>query len=139
MEPELFTPSIDWATAPLDSLIWIGKAWVISAVCLVVVLIVLRYTTVWGRQFWCITTATSSAARVDSGMGDARSAVALDCLSVCVSTCCSATTATTCTRALQTAFEGTAAGDDAVCQSGIHGFWGSIVVFCVLATLYIAG
>ncbi len=32
MEPELFTPSYDWAAAPLDSLLWIGKAWVISAV-----------------------------------------------------------------------------------------------------------
>ena len=55
MEPELFTPSYEWAKAPLDSLRWIGIAWVISAVCLVVVVIVLRYVTVWGRQFWRIT------------------------------------------------------------------------------------
>ena len=55
MEPELFTPSYDWAAAPLDSLLWIGKAWVISAVCLMVALVVLRYATVWGRQFWRIT------------------------------------------------------------------------------------
>ena len=55
MEPELFTPSYDWAAAPLDSLLWIGRAWVISAVSLMVALVVLRYATVWGRQFWRIT------------------------------------------------------------------------------------
>ena len=55
MEPELFTPSYNWGAAPLDSLIWIGRAWVISAICLVVVLITLRYVSVWGQQYWRIT------------------------------------------------------------------------------------
>jgi len=50
-----FTASIDWGHAVPDSLGWIARAWVISAVCVVVVLVVLRFTTTWGRQYWRIT------------------------------------------------------------------------------------
>ena len=58
MEPKPFTPSINWAEAFHDSVLWIAKAWAISAVgrprrrwSL------MRYFTVWGRQFWRITGA----------------------------------------------------------------------------------
>ena len=37
--------------------------------------------------------------------------------------------------AVQKAVQGIAAGDDEVKQSGIHGFWMSLVIFSVLATL----
>ena len=39
--------------------------------------------------------------------------------------------------AVQKAVQGIAAGDDAVKQSGIHGFWMSIATFSVLAVLYV--
>ena len=52
---ELFKPSIDWSHALVDSLRWIALAWVISAVCVVAVLALLRLLTPWGRQFWRIT------------------------------------------------------------------------------------
>ena len=55
MEPKPFKPSIDWSTATTESLWWLVKGWVIAAVCVLVVLILLRYLTGWGRQYWRIT------------------------------------------------------------------------------------
>ncbi len=40
--------------------------------------------------------------------------------------------------AVQKAVQGIAAGNDAVKQSGIHGFWMSIAIFSLLAVLYVA-
>ncbi|MFZ0907005.1 MAG: ABC transporter ATP-binding protein/permease, partial [Mycobacterium sp.] len=54
---ELFKPSIDWGHALADSLSWIALTWVISAVCVIIVLALLRLLTPWGRQFWRITGA----------------------------------------------------------------------------------
>ena len=39
------------------SLVWIAKAWVIAAVCTLVVLVLIGRFTTWGRQFWRITGA----------------------------------------------------------------------------------
>jgi putative ATP-binding cassette transporter len=54
--PKPFTPSIDWSSAFVESLWWIARAWAISAVCVFVVLVALRYLTPWGRQYWRIRT-----------------------------------------------------------------------------------
>jgi putative ATP-binding cassette transporter len=52
---ETFTPSLDWGSELIRSLLWVARAWAISAVCLLVVLaLIVRFTT-WGRQFWRIT------------------------------------------------------------------------------------
>ena len=50
-----FLPSLDWAHELGPSLIWIAKAWVITAVITMVVLVLLAKFTVWGRQYWRIT------------------------------------------------------------------------------------
>ena len=55
MEPKPFEPSIDWSAATTESLWWLVKGWAIAAVCVLLVLIVLRYVTGWGRQYWRIT------------------------------------------------------------------------------------
>ena len=57
MESKLFHPSIDWSHALPDSLRWIAMAWMISAVAVLAVLVVLRASTRWGRQFWEISGA----------------------------------------------------------------------------------
>lgn len=57
MGPKLFKPSIDWSRAFPDSVYWVGKAWTISAICVLAILVLLRYLTPWGRQFWRITRA----------------------------------------------------------------------------------
>jgi vitamin B12/bleomycin/antimicrobial peptide transport system ATP-binding/permease protein len=137
MESELFTPSYPWAKAPLDSLIWIGKAWVISAVCLMIVLVILRSTTVWGRQYWRITRGYfvgPQSVRVWLMLGVLLLSIVV---SVRLDVLFSYQGNDLYTGA-QTAFEGAGSGNNAVFQSGKHGFWLSIGVFSVLATLYIA-
>ncbi|MFZ0835127.1 MAG: ABC transporter ATP-binding protein/permease [Mycobacterium sp.] len=136
MEPELFTPSIDWASAPIDSLIWVAKAWAISAVCTVAVLVVLRYTTAWGRQYWRITRGYfvgRQSVPVWLMLGVLLISVILGVrLDVLFSYY-----GNDLYTSLQTAFEGAAAGDEAVKQSGIHGFWMAIATFCIMAVLHV--
>ena len=52
-----FSPSIDWSNGLVDSLIWIGEAWAITALGTLVVLILIARFTIWGRQFWAVTGA----------------------------------------------------------------------------------
>jgi putative ATP-binding cassette transporter len=52
---EMFTPSLDWGAEIVDSLVWVAKAWVISALCTLVALTLIARFTTWGRQFWRIT------------------------------------------------------------------------------------
>jgi putative ATP-binding cassette transporter len=52
---EMFTPSLDWGAEIVDSLVWIAKAWIVSALCTLVVLTLIARFTTWGRQFWRIT------------------------------------------------------------------------------------
>src|SRR3954452_18424298 len=52
---ETFTPSLDWGNEVVTSILWVGRAWAIAAVGMVVVLAVLARYTGWGRQFWRIT------------------------------------------------------------------------------------
>ncbi|MBV9514213.1 MAG: ABC transporter ATP-binding protein/permease [Mycobacteriaceae bacterium] len=137
MESELFSPSYPWARAPMDSLVWMGKAWVISAVCLVVVLVVLRHVTVWGRQYWRITRGYfvgPQSIRVWLMLGVLLLSIVV---SVRLDVLFSYQGNDLYTGA-QTAFEGAAAGNQAVKQSGVEGFWLSIKVFSVLATFFIA-
>jgi vitamin B12/bleomycin/antimicrobial peptide transport system ATP-binding/permease protein len=137
MEPELFTPSYNWGAAPMDSLVWIAKAWVISAVCLVVVLITLRYMTAWGRQYWRITRGYfvgPQSVRVWLTLGVLLLSIVFSVrLDVMFSY-----QGNDLYSGLQTAFEGMAAGNKAIEESGKHGFWVSIGVFSIMATLYIA-
>ena len=52
---ERFRPSIDWGNELAASALWIFNAWALSAVCvLLVAVLVIRYST-FGRRFWRIT------------------------------------------------------------------------------------
>ena len=55
-----FTPSIDWGRALPNSLWWIAQAWLIGPLCVLVVLLLLRFTTRWARQYWQIAGARFS-------------------------------------------------------------------------------
>ncbi len=136
MGPTLFKPSIDWSSALVDSLQWVAIAWAIGAVCLIVVLAAFRYFTPWGRQFWRITRGYFVGP--DSVKVWVMLAVLL--LSVLLAvrlTVLLSYQGNDLYTAVQKAVQGLAAGDDAVKQSGIHGFWMSLVIFSVLATLYV--
>ena len=54
---EIFTPTLDWGNELWPSVVWIARAWVIAAMCTLVVLVLLARFTTWGRQFWRITGA----------------------------------------------------------------------------------
>ena len=49
---ETYSPSIDWGNELVPSLLWILKAWTISAVVVLIICVLLMRYTVWGRQFW---------------------------------------------------------------------------------------
>jgi vitamin B12/bleomycin/antimicrobial peptide transport system ATP-binding/permease protein len=133
---EMFTPSLDWGTETVVSLIWVAKAWAITAVSLLLVLTVIARFTTWGRQFWRVTGDYFKGR--DSIRVWALLAVLL--LSVMMSVRIDVVLSYYSNdqfTALQVAFEGAGAGNTAVRDSGIHGFWFSILVFAVLATIHI--
>jgi putative ATP-binding cassette transporter len=136
MGPKPFKPSINWSAAPMDSLRWVAIAWVISAICLFGALLAFRYLTPWGRQFWRITHGYfvgAHSVRVWLMLGVLLLSVLLSVrLMVLLSY-----QGNDLYTAVQKAVQGIAAGDDAVKESGIHGFWMSIAIFSVLATLYV--
>ena len=51
---ETYSPSIDWGNEVVPSLLWILKAWGVSAVCVLIICVLLVRYTAWGRQFWRI-------------------------------------------------------------------------------------
>jgi putative ATP-binding cassette transporter len=137
MGPKPFTPSIHWASAFEDSLRWLATAWAIGAVSLLGVLVALRYLTPWGRQFWRITRGYFvglKSIRVWLGLGVL---LMLILCSVRLNVLFSYQSNDLYT-ALQSAFEGIAAGDQLVKQSAIHGFWISLSIFILLAIIFVA-
>lgn len=134
---ETFKPSMDWAHELGPSLLWIGQAWAISAVVTMVLLVVLARYTVWGRQYWRITgdyfkgrqsvgTWIWLAVLLLSTIISVRLDVLLSYYSNDLFT------------SLQVAFQGAGAGNEEIRQSGIHGFWQAIIIFAILATIYIS-
>ena len=125
-----FTPSLDWGDELITSLLWVAKAWVMSAVCMLVVLALLGRFTTWGRQFWRITggyfTGRESipvwlwlGVLLLSVMLDVRLAVLFSYQS------------NDQFSALQAAFEGEGAAKD----SAIDSFWGAMLILVALAVI----
>jgi vitamin B12/bleomycin/antimicrobial peptide transport system ATP-binding/permease protein len=137
LEPKIFKPSIDWSAATLESVWWLVRGWVIAAVCVLAVLIVLRYLTGWGRQYWRITGGFFRGR--DSAKIWLQLAVLLFLVLLLVRlSVLFSYQSNDMFSALQTAFMGTASHDAEARQAGIHGFYTSLVHFSVLATLWIA-
>jgi putative ATP-binding cassette transporter len=134
---ELFKPSINWGHALADSFSWVALAWVISAVSAVVVLALLRAITPWGRQFWRITGdyfVGRDSWRVWLMLGVLLLSVVIAVrLNVLFSY-----QANDLNSSIQTAVQGMATHDKAVKQSGVHGFWMSILIFSIMAVLHIS-
>ncbi|WP_421846163.1 ABC transporter ATP-binding protein/permease [Mycobacterium sp.] len=137
MGPKPFTPSIDWSAAFLDSLWWTTKAWAISAVCVLAVLVLLRYFTHWGRQYWRITHPYFIGPR-SVGVWLMLGVLLLSVVLAVRLNVLFSYQGNDLYTALQIAFQGIAAGDEKVKRSGISGFWMSIQIFCLMAVLYVA-
>ena len=134
---EMFTPSLDWGSEVVASLIWVLKAWAISAVTTLAILALVARFTTWGRQFWRVTggyfcgrASIPVWALLAVLMFSVMFSVRMDVLFSYYGN--------DQYSALQVAFEGASAGDDAVRDSGIRGFWFSIVVFALLVVTYLA-
>jgi putative ATP-binding cassette transporter len=136
LEPKPFKPSIDWSVAAPESLWWLAKGWVIAAVCVLVVLLLLRYVTPWGRQYWRITGAYFTGEHSVRVWLHLAALLLLVLLGVRLTVLLSYQS-NDLYSSLQTAFEGTALGNEQIKHSGMHGFYMSLVHFSVLATLFI--
>ncbi|MDX1891700.1 ABC transporter ATP-binding protein/permease [Mycolicibacterium sp. 050158] len=131
---DLFVSSIDWNGQLTASMWWISCTWSASAAgALVVGVALIRFTT-WGRRFWRVTGGFFTGRRsvrvwavlavlLFSVVTSVRLAVLMSYYNNDLFS------------ALQTAFQGASAHDLAKRDSGIHGFWIAIAIFCVLATI----
>ncbi|MGV0991850.1 MAG: ABC transporter ATP-binding protein/permease [Mycobacterium sp.] len=128
---------MDWGAELVPSLIWILRAWAIAAVVTLVVLVLLGRVTVWGRQYWRVTGDYFKgresvkiwawlAVLLLSVMISVRINVLLSYFSNDLYT------------ALQKAFEAYAAKEDQIQAEAISGFWFALVIFGILATIYIS-
>ena len=134
---EMYKPSLDWANELPHSLLWVGKGWLISATLLLIALVLMARYTTWGRQFWRITGGYfkgAASVRVWAWLGvlllSVMVAVRLDVLLSYYSN--------DLFTSLQVAFQGAGAGNEEIRQSGVHGFWQAIIIFAILATIYIS-
>ena len=133
---EMYEPSLDWANEIPQSLLWTGKAWLITAVVAVLVLVLLARYTTWGRQFWRVTGGYfrgPGSLRVWAWLG---LLLFLTLITVRLNVLLSYQ-ANDLYSSLQVAFEGAGAGDDAVRSSGVSGFWTAILTFAMIAALYV--
>jgi putative ATP-binding cassette transporter len=137
MPVELFEPSLDWANEIPQSLLWTAKAWLITAVVTVLVLALLARYTTWGRQFWRVTGDYFRGRGSVAVWGWLGVLLFLTLITVRLNVLLSYQ-ANDLYTSLQVAFEGAGAGNTAVRDSGVHGFWAAIITFGVIAAIYVA-
>ncbi|OBI03396.1 multidrug ABC transporter ATP-binding protein [Mycobacterium sp. E2462] len=133
---EKFTPSIDWDHELASSTLWIAQTWTISAGCLVLFGVAVVHLTRWGEQFWRVT------GRYFTGRHSVPVWVLLGALLLSVMMAVRIEIllsyySNDLYSGLQTAFQGAGAGNKAVRDSGIHGFWVAVWIFCIIATVHV--
>lgn len=135
---EKFTPTLDWGNELWVSLIWIAKGWAYAAIATLIVLFAIARLTTWGKQFWRITGAYFTGVESVkvwlwlSGIlllviAGVRVDVLLSYYQSDIST------------AFQAVAGGLQTGDQALKESGKDGFYHSLLVFAILATLFKIG
>ena len=134
MEP--YKPSLDWANEIPHSLLWTAKAWLITAVLALIVLVGLARTTTWGRQFWRVTGDYFSGRRSTGVWAWLGVLLFLTLVTVRLNVLLSYQI-NDLNTSLQVAFEGAGADNAEVRDSGIHGFWTAILTFGIIATTYV--
>ncbi|MCU1698383.1 MAG: multidrug transporter ATP-binding protein [Mycobacterium sp.] len=133
----MFTPTLDWGGEWRASLIWIAEAWAIAAVATVAILaLIFRYTT-WGRQFWRITGTYFTGRESAKIWLWLASMLLLVIIGVRIDVLFSYYS-----NDMMTSFQVIATGipgnNEAVKNSGKAGFWLAMLVFSVLAVLYVS-
>ena len=127
-----FRPSIDWSDEFFNSTLWVLQVWVITAVSLLVVLVLVGRMTEWGRQFWRIT-GDYFKGRQSAPVWAVVGLLLLSAILVVRINVLLSYYANDLFSALQITFQPGSARN-----TGIHGFWSTILVFAVLAVCYVA-
>ena len=137
MNPDMFTPTLDWGNELWTSLVWIAKAWAIAAVSTLVILVLIGRFTTWGKQFWRITGAYfTGPASVKVWLW-----LAALLLSVIIGVRLDVLFSyqgNDMLSSFQSVASGIGSGDEAVKNSGKDGFFLSILVFSIMAVLHVA-
>ncbi len=131
----MFTTSRDWGNELVVSLIWVAEAWAIAAVCTMIILVLIARFTTWGRQFWRITGGYFNGSHSVKVWAWLSVLLLLVIIGVRIDVLLSYWS-NDMYSAAQVAVQAIG-GDEAVRQSGVHGFWWSWVTFGTLATLYV--
>jgi putative ATP-binding cassette transporter len=126
-----FRPSIDWSHELFNSSVWVLEVFVITALCLLVVLVLIGRLTEWGRQFWRVSGQYFKGKQSLPVWALLAVLLVSSILSVRISVLLSYQVNDLFT-ALQVAFQGESSR-----TTGIHGFWATMGVFAVLATCYV--
>ena len=127
-----FRPSIDWSHEFVNSTLWVLQVWVITALSLLVVLFLIGRTTEWGRQFWRITGAYFKG-RQSAPVWAVVGLLLLSAILVVRINVLLSYYANDLFSALQVTFQ-----PDSARNTGIQGFWSTMLVFAVLAVCYVA-
>lgn len=133
----MFTPTLDWSAEWLTSLWWIAKAWAISAVATMVILVLIARFTTWGRQFWKVTGdyfSGRSSIKVWAWLAGLLLSVIIGVRLTVLFSYQSNDMLTS----FQVIAAGVGGGDATVKESGREGFWLSIGVFSIMAVIYVA-
>ena len=134
---EMFTPTLDWGSELWTSLMWIVQAWLIAAAVTEAVLVLIARFTTWGKQFWRITGAYfTGSASIKVWLW--LSAILLAVITGVRLEVLLSYQSNDMLTSFQVVAAGVGGGDEAVKQSGAEGFWQSILVFSILAAIFIA-
>jgi vitamin B12/bleomycin/antimicrobial peptide transport system ATP-binding/permease protein len=134
---EMFTPTLDWSAEWLTSLWWIAKAWAMSAAATMIILVLLRYFTAWGRHFWKVTGAYFSG-RSSITVWLWLAALLLSVIIGVRLTVLFSYQSNDMLTSFQVIASGVGGNDNTIKQSGKDGFWLSITVFSIMAVIYVA-
>lgn len=132
----MFTPAMNWGAELVPSLLWIVKAWAIAAVSTLAILTAIMRFTVWGRQFWRITGAYFTG-RSSIGVWLWLALLLLLVIAGVRLDVLFSYQGNDMFTAFQAVAAGVGGGNEAVKESGAHGFWMSILVFSVLAAIHV--
>jgi putative ATP-binding cassette transporter len=129
-----YKPSLAWNHEFVRSLVWVLEAGTISGALLLFVAVLLARYTTWGRQYWRITGDYFKGRQSIRVWGLFVVLLLSIMMNVRIEVLLSYY-ANDLYSSLQVAFQGTAARNTAVRNSGIHGFWMAIAIYGVIATV----
>lgn len=126
---QTFQATLDWGGEFLNSLRWVATTFVLTALCLLVILVALARFTEWGRQFWRVTCDYFRGRKSSTVWVMFAVLLLLVIISVRINVLLTYYVNDLFTS-LQVAFQGGM-------SSGVAGFWASMRVFAVLAVCFV--